>query len=77
MGEVPKYLFPLKFLTHITGAPPEKLALGVPSYGRTFTLSNLSSTSVRAPSSGPGISGTYTATSGFIGYNEVKHGCDK
>lgn len=51
----------------------EKIALGVPFYGRTFTLTDASATSVRASASGPGISGTYTGTSGFIGYNEVSY----
>ncbi|CAG4980791.1 unnamed protein product [Colias eurytheme] len=52
------------------GFPPEKLVIGLPFYGHTFTLTNPNIYSVRAPSFGPGISGPYTATSGNIGYNE-------
>nr|QIJ96699.1 chitinase 2b [Glyphodes pyloalis] len=52
------------------GCPPEKLIMGVPFYGRTFSLTNPDVNSVRAPASGAGIAGQYTATNGFIGYNE-------
>ncbi|XP_034826387.1 probable chitinase 2 [Maniola hyperantus] len=53
------------------GCPPEKLVLGVPLYGHTFTLKNVNNNGVRAPSSGPGIAGPYTVTKGMIGYNEL------
>nr|ALM55738.1 chitinase [Sitophilus oryzae] len=53
------------------GASPSKLALGVPFYGRVFTLSSSSSTGVGAAVSGAGSSGPYTATAGFWGYNEI------
>ncbi|CAH2239669.1 jg12445 [Pararge aegeria aegeria] len=53
------------------GCPPEKLVLGVPLYGHTFKLTNANENGVRAPSSGPGIAGPYTATKGLIGYNEL------
>ncbi|XP_072946384.1 chitinase-3-like protein 1 [Epargyreus clarus] len=52
------------------GCPPEKLVLGVPLYGRSFTLRNANVNGVRAPAGGEGIAGPYTATRGFIGYNE-------
>ncbi|XP_023936024.1 chitinase-3-like protein 1 [Bicyclus anynana] len=52
------------------GCPADKLVLGVPLYGRTFQLSNANNNGVRAPASGAGIAGTWTATSGFLGYNE-------
>ncbi|KAH9640940.1 hypothetical protein HF086_003030 [Spodoptera exigua] len=52
------------------GCPPEKIALGVPFYGRTFTLKDANENGVRAPAAGEGISGPYTASSGYIGYNE-------
>ncbi|CAD0205835.1 unnamed protein product [Chrysodeixis includens] len=52
------------------GCPPEKIAVGVPFYGRTFTLSNANVNGVRAAANGAGIAGPYTATNGFLGYNE-------
>ncbi|XP_047539187.1 probable chitinase 2 isoform X1 [Vanessa atalanta] len=53
------------------GCPPEKLILGLPLYGHTFKLSDPKNNGVGALSAGPGISGPYTATNGFIGYNEL------
>ncbi|KAJ8708357.1 hypothetical protein PYW07_010482 [Mythimna separata] len=52
------------------GCPPEKISVGVPFYGRTFTLQNAAQNGVGASSSGDGISGPFTVTGGFIGYNE-------
>ncbi|XP_048003167.1 probable chitinase 2 [Leguminivora glycinivorella] len=54
--------------------PPEKLVMGVPFYGRTFTLTDANVNGVAAPASGVGLAGQYTATNGFIGYNEF---CNK
>ncbi|XP_063372990.1 probable chitinase 2 [Cydia amplana] len=56
------------------GCPPEKLVLGLPFYGRTFTLTDASVNGVGAPASGAGLAGQYTATNGLIGYNEF---CNK
>ncbi|XP_017772020.1 PREDICTED: probable chitinase 3 [Nicrophorus vespilloides] len=53
------------------GAPKEKLIIGMPTYGRTFTLSNLSRYKVNSPASGGGKEGTYTKESGFLAYYEV------
>ncbi|KAI5644636.1 glycosyl hydrolases family 18 domain-containing protein [Phthorimaea operculella] len=52
------------------GCPSEKLAIGVPFYGRTFTLSDPNFNYVGASAGGVGIAGPYTATAGTIGYNE-------
>ncbi|CAH2239667.1 jg12443 [Pararge aegeria aegeria] len=52
------------------GCPAHKLVLGIPLYGRTFLLTNANNSGVRARASGPGIAGPWTATNGFIGYNE-------
>lgn len=56
------------------GAPAGKLNLGVPFYGRSFTLRSTSEHNVGAPTNGPGQGGPYSYESGFLGYNEV---CEK
>ncbi|KAG8041476.1 hypothetical protein G9C98_002769, partial [Cotesia typhae] len=53
------------------GAPKEKLILGVPTYGRAFTLSDPSDNGIGAASSGPGTAGPYTREAGMLGYNEI------
>ncbi|XP_046990556.1 probable chitinase 10 [Schistocerca americana] len=55
------------------GAPKEKLVIGMPTYGRTFTLSNPSNFKVNAPASGGGKAGDFTKEGGFLAYYEV---CD-
>ncbi|KAK7113448.1 chitinase-3-like protein 1 [Littorina saxatilis] len=52
------------------GTPKDKLVIGVPLYGRTFTLSS-SDTSLGAPASGAGTAGPFTAEKGFLAYYEV------
>ncbi|XP_035787942.1 probable chitinase 10 [Anopheles albimanus] len=56
------------------GAAPAKLNLGVPFYGRTFTLTDPSQTQIGAPAAAGGTAGPYTGTAGFLGYNEI---CEK
>ncbi|KAF4532928.1 hypothetical protein B566_EDAN015640 [Ephemera danica] len=53
------------------GAPPLKLLLGAPMFGRTYTLLNANSPGIGAATTGPGAVGPYTQESGFIGYNEL------
>uniref|UniRef100_A0A182IMA2 Uncharacterized protein n=1 Tax=Anopheles atroparvus TaxID=41427 RepID=A0A182IMA2_ANOAO len=53
------------------GAPKEKLIIGMPTYGRSFTLSNTERYKVNSPASGGGKAGEYTKESGFLAYYEI------
>jgi len=57
-----------------SGAPKNKLIMGMPLYGRTFTLRDATQTNVGSSHTGPGAAGVYTGEPGFIGYNEI---CEK
>lgn len=52
------------------GCPPHKLVLGLPAYGRTFTLKNPYDNGLGAPSIDNGTMGNYTKTPGFLAYYE-------
>ncbi|KAM4700203.1 acidic mammalian chitinase-like [Discoglossus pictus] len=52
------------------GAPAEKLIMGFPTYGRSFTLSG-SNSNIGASISGAGSPGPYTGEGGFWAYFEV------
>ncbi|KAL3289219.1 hypothetical protein HHI36_003653 [Cryptolaemus montrouzieri] len=56
------------------GADPQKISLGLPMYGKTFTLVNPNSRSVGSIVSSAGIAGPYTQESGTLGYLEI---CEK
>ncbi|XP_004459101.1 chitotriosidase-1 [Dasypus novemcinctus] len=53
------------------GVPASKLILGMPTYGRTFTLASSSDTGVGAPATGPGSPGPFTREGGLLAYYEV------
>ena len=53
------------------GAKPEKLIIGVPVYGRTFTLSDRNKIDVGSPAPEGGQPGKYTRESGYMAYYEV------
>merc|ERR1712180_153085 len=53
------------------GASPDKLTLGIGTYGRCYTLDNVSIKGWYAPASKPGHEGPYTRTEGVLGYNEI------
>lgn len=53
------------------GAPPEKLLMGLPTYGRTFNLLKASNNGLQAEAKGVALSGKYTKQDGFLAYYEV------
>ena len=53
------------------GAPREKLIIGMPTYGRSFTMTNTARFRVNDPASGGGQAGVYTREAGFLAYYEV------
>ncbi|CAL7949852.1 unnamed protein product [Xylocopa violacea] len=53
------------------GAPAHKIIVGIPFYGRSFTLKDPKDHRVHAPTTGPGKPGQYTKEAGYIGYNEL------
>ncbi|XP_006628509.2 acidic mammalian chitinase [Lepisosteus oculatus] len=53
------------------GAPAEKLLVGFPTYGQTFTLRNAADHMVGAPISGAGAPGKYTQEAGELAYFEI------
>lgn len=55
------------------GAPLEKLIIGMPVYGRTFTLTDAEKFDIGAEVVGGGKSGRYTGEEGFLSYYEI---CD-
>lgn len=54
------------------GAEPSKLVLGIPTYGRSYTLLNEESTDIGAPTDGPGAQGDATREKGYLAYYEVQ-----
>ncbi|XP_068121620.1 acidic mammalian chitinase-like [Hyperolius riggenbachi] len=53
------------------GAAPEKLMVGFPAYGRTFTLTDPSNNGLGAPTSGGGPAAAYTQEAGLMAYFEI------
>lgn len=53
------------------GTPANKLVLGMPTYGRSFTLASSSDTGVGAPATGPGAPGPFTKEAGLLAFYEV------
>lgn len=52
--------------------PPAKIVMGFAFYGRSFTLSDPSCTSVGCPFSGPANPGSCSATGGILEYYELQ-----
>lgn len=53
------------------GAPKEKLLMGIPFYGQSFTLSKTNNYGQGVPSAGPGEAGEYTKQPGMLAYYEI------
>ena len=53
------------------GASRCKLVLGMPLYGRSFTLKNKNSHGLGADASGKGKAGDFSDIEGYLSYNEV------
>lgn len=53
------------------GANSIKLILGIPSYGRSYTLSSSSAHDVSDSTSGAGTAGQYVVTSGLLSFFEI------
>ena len=47
--------------------------LGIPTYGRSFTLESAADASLSAKAIGVGKEGLSSATEGILGYNEICH----
>lgn len=54
------------------GCRPDKVVMGIPTYGRTYTLNNALRNGVDAAVDGLGEPGPYTLSHGSLGFNEVK-----
>ena len=62
--------FAAKMWTRL-GTPKHKLVIGMPTYGRSFTLSDRSQYVVNSPAKDGGKAGEYTREAGFLAYYEV------
>merc|ERR1719288_53063 len=56
------------------GATRDKLVLGIPTYGRSFTLANPDVHEIGSPATGPGEQGSGTKEDGYLAYYEI---CNK
>ena len=54
------------------GAPARKLIMGMPLYGRAFTLDK-SENNLSAPARCRGTAGPFTGEGGFLAYYEICH----
>jgi GH18 family chitinase len=61
-------LLPLWF----DGLNPSKINLGIPYYGRGYTLSNTSCTKIECPYLGPSLPGNCTNSPGVLSLREIK-----
>lgn len=55
----------------LNGCPANKIVLGIPAFGRSFTLDNPLEFEIGSPANVRGAPGTFTQEEGFLGYNEI------
>ena len=53
------------------GTPKDKIIMGIPLYGQSFTLINPKENGLNAKAEGPGEAGEFTRARGFLSYYEV------
>ncbi|XP_073955932.1 uncharacterized protein isoform X2 [Choristoneura fumiferana] len=53
------------------GADRDKLVLGIPTYGRSYTLFNADAVEIGSPADGPGEQGDATREKGYLAYYEI------
>ncbi|XP_028035978.1 mucin-5AC [Bombyx mandarina] len=53
------------------GADRNKLVLGIPTYGRSYTLFNTEAVEIGSPADGPGEQGDATREKGYLAYYEI------
>ncbi|KAJ8889918.1 hypothetical protein PR048_009423 [Dryococelus australis] len=59
------------------GADRDKLVVGIPTYGRSYTLFNPDATDIGAPADGPGEQGDATREKGYLAYYEICENLEK
>ena len=55
----------------LNGASPDKLVLGIPTYGRAYKLSDSEFSEIGSPADGPAEPGKGTLEKGYLAYYEV------
>ncbi len=50
------------------GAPRDKIIMGMPLYGQSFTLADPKNNGLNAKAPGPGQAGEFTRAAGFLAY---------
>lgn len=62
----------LDYYRNTLNCPGNKLVLGIPFYGQTYTLADPSVPRFGVASTGPGNAGPYTQSAGTLSYMEVR-----
>ncbi|KRY16217.1 putative chitinase 3 [Trichinella patagoniensis] len=56
---------------HLRGMPKKKIIIGIPTYGRGWTIQNMTNTEIGAPSIGPSLPTKYVRFPGVCAYYEI------